>query len=347
MFRFAHPEMFWLLATIILVVGAWIVSAFSRRRRLARFGEKATIAPLMADASPRRGTLKTIFLVIAIALIVCALARPQVGSKLREVTVSGAEIMLAVDVSNSMLAQDFSPSRLERTKYAIERLLDELEQDRVGLVVFAGDAYVQLPITSDHLVAQSFTRQISPSMVSRQGTAIGAAIDLAASGFSSGAGLGGGTNDDNEPARNRAIILITDGENHEDDALAAARRAADEGIRIYTIGIGTPEGAPIEVDGEFIRDEEGEMVVSRLDEAVLRQIAAETDGAYIRSTPQSIGLQEIASEINSSVEGESRALMFEEWGELYGWFLGSGLVFLLVGWALLSRKNRLLGRLRI
>ncbi len=347
MFRFANPEMFWLLWTVVLVVGAWIWSSARRRARLARFGDRDTIMPLMGSVSRGRGAVKVVCLIIAIVLIVCALARPQVGSKLREVTVSGAEIMLAVDVSNSMLAEDFTPSRLERTKYAIGRLLDELEQDRVGLVVFAGDAYVQLPITSDYLVAQSFTRQISPSMVSRQGTAIGAAIDLAASSFGGNFGdaMVGGAEDG--VAHERAIILITDGENHEDDALAAARRAAAKGIKIYTIGIGTPQGAPIEIGGEFIRDEEGEMVVSKLDEGVLREIALATDGAYIRSTPQDIGLQEIVSAINASADGDHSTLMFEEWGELYGWFLGAGLMFLLVGWGLLGRRNRLLGRLSV
>jgi Ca-activated chloride channel family protein len=288
----------------------------------------------MPDASPARYVTKFVLWLVAFTLVVFALARPQLGSKLKEVKVQGIELMLAVDVSNSMLAEDFEPNRLERTKYAIDRLLDGLSQDRVGLVVFAGDAYVQLPITSDYMTAKNFARQISPSQVSRQGTAIGAAIDLAASSFSS------------ESEGSRVIILITDGENHEDDAIAAARRAAEKGIKIYTIGIGTPEGAPIKIEGDFIKDDEGNMVVSKLDEAVLRQIAVLTDGAYIRSTNQSLGLAEIIQKVNETEQKEFTT-QFEEYNELFQWFLGGALLVLLLQLVILTRKNRLLARFNI
>jgi Ca-activated chloride channel family protein len=335
MFRFADPDFFWLLAALPLLVAIFAWSAYRRRRRLERFGDPATVAPLVPDASPRRHLTKFIFWMAAFALVVIALARPQLGSKLREVTVSGVEMMLAVDVSNSMLAEDFEPNRLERTKYAIGRLLEGLRQDRVGLVVFAGDAYVQLPITSDYTTAMGFVRQITPTMVSRQGTAIGAAIDLAASGFSS------------DTEGSRVVILITDGENHEDDALAAARRAAEKGITIYTIGIGTPEGAPIRIGNDFIRDEEGEMVVSHLDEAVLQRIALATGGAYIRSNNQSVGLAEIISKIDETQKKEFAAQMFDEYDEQYGPFLWAALACIVLGWIILTRKNRLLARFNI
>jgi Ca-activated chloride channel family protein len=335
MFRFAHPEYFWLLAVIPLMAGVYAWSVWRRRRRLERFADPATLAALIPDASPGRRFTKFVFLLAALALVIVALARPQLGSKLKEVTVSGIELMLAVDVSNSMLAEDFEPNRLERTKFAIGRLLEGLRQDRVGLVVFAGDAYVQLPITSDYTTAMGFVRQITPTMVSRQGTAIGAAIDLAASGFSS----------DSEGSR--VIVLITDGENHEDDALAAAERAAEKGISIYTIGIGTPEGAPISIEGDFIRDEKGEMVVSHLDEAMLQRIALATGGAYIRSTNQSVGLAEIISKIDETQAKEFRAQMFDEYDEQYGTFLWAALVCIVSGWLILTRKNRLLARFNI
>ncbi len=335
MFRFAHPEYFWLLLLLPLLAGGYAWSAYRRRKRLERFGDPATVSALIPDASPGRYFTKFMFLLAAVALTVVALARPQLGSKLKEVTVSGIEMMLAVDVSNSMLAEDFEPNRLERTKYAIERLLEGLKQDRVGMVVFAGDAYVQLPVTSDYTTAMGFVRQITPTMVSRQGTAMGAAIDLAVSGFSS------------ESEGSRVIIMITDGENHEDDALAAARRAAEKGIKIYTIGIGTPEGAPIRIEGDFIRDENGGMVVSKLDERTLQRIALETGGAYIRSSNQSVGLTEIISKINETEKKEFRAQMFDEYDEQYGYFLGAALVCLLLGWIILTRKNRLLARFNI
>jgi Ca-activated chloride channel family protein len=346
MFRFANPWAFWLLLVLPAMVLLYAWSVWSRRRRLERFGQPETIAPLMPEASPGRGFTKFVLLISGLALVIVALARPQLGSKLKEVKITGIELMLAVDVSNSMLASDFEPNRLERTKNAIGRLLEGLQQDRVGLVVFAGDAYVQLPITSDYTTALGFVRQITPTMVSRQGTAIGAAIDLAISGFSSSSddpSAAGGTSADS----GRAIIMITDGENHEDDALAAAERAAARGIKIYTIGIGTPEGAPIEIGGEFIRDENGEMVVSHLDEATLQRIALVTGGAYIRSSNQSVGLTEIISKINETGEREFATQMFEEYDEQYGLFLGAGLLLLIVGWSLLSRKNRLLARFNI
>ncbi len=199
-------------------------------------------------------------------------------------------------------------------------------------MVFAGDAYVQLPITSDYLTARNFTRQISTDMVSKQGTAIGAAIDMAASSFSS------------QSEGSRVIVLITDGENHEDDALGAARRAADKGIKIYAIGIGTPEGAPIRLGGDFIKDEKGDMVVSKLDEATLREVALLTGGAYIRSTKQSLGLSEIIEQINKTEKSEFTATMFEEFDEQYAYFAGAALGLLVIGWVILPRRNRFLSR---
>ncbi|MDR2882939.1 MAG: VWA domain-containing protein [Alistipes sp.] len=335
MFRFAHPEYFWLLAVIPLLVVVYAWSVWRRRRWLERFGDPVRIAALVPDASPGRHFTKFVMLLAAVSLLVVALARPQLGSKLKEVTVSGIEMMLAVDVSNSMLAEDFEPNRLERTKYAIGRLLEGLRQDRVGLVIFAGDAYVQLPITSDYRTAMGFVRQITPTMVSRQGTAIGAAIDLSVSAFSS----------DSEGSR--VIILITDGENHEDDAMAAAERAAEKGIKIYTIGIGTPEGAPIRVGDDFIRDENGDMVVTHLDEAGLRHIALTTGGAYIRSSSQSVGLTEIIAKINETETKEFTAQMFDEYDEQYRLFVAAALVCVLLGWLIQTRKNRLLARFNI
>ncbi len=332
MFRFASPDYLYLLFVVPLAVALFVYAERDRRRRLERFGDRATLAALMPDVSRVRVHVRQSIYLLAMVCMIFALARPQVGSRLKEVKREGIEIMLAVDVSNSMLAEDFQPSRLERTKYAIDRLLEGLNQDRIGLVVFAGDAYVQLPITSDYLTARNFTRQISTDMVSKQGTAIGAAIDMAASSFSS------------QSEGSRVIVLITDGENHEDDALGAARRAADKGIKIYTIGIGTPEGAPIRLDGDFIKDEKGDMVVSKLDEATLREVALLTGGAYIRSTKQSLGLSEIIEQINKTEKSEFTATMFEEFDEQYAYFAGAALGLLIVGWAILPRRNRFLSR---
>ena len=289
----------------------------------------------MPEASPARLKLRFVLLTLAILFMILALARPQFGSKLREEKRQGIEIMLAVDVSNSMLAEDFEPSRLERTKYAIDRLTEKLNEDRIGLIVFAGDAYVQLPITSDYVTARNFAQQISPDMVSRQGTALGAAIDLAASSFSAGS------------EGSRVIILISDGENHEDDAVAAAQMAAERGIKIYTIGIGTPEGAPIRIGGDFIKDADGKMVVSKLDESTLEQIAMATGGGYIRASNRSLGLDEIIKQINEVERKDLTESIFEDFSEQYHYPLAIALALLLVELLIPNRRSRLLQRLNI
>lgn len=327
--------MLWLLAALPAMAGVYLLAACRRRRRLLRFGDPSTLRTLMPDASPRRTLYRFLMLMFAVGFGVLALARPQFGSKLRDADREGIEIMLAVDVSNSMLAEDFAPNRLERTKYAIARLLEGIDEERVGLIVFAGDAYVQLPITADYVSARNFVRQISPSMVSRQGTAIGAAIELAASSFSS----------DSEGSR--VVILISDGENHEDNALGAAKAAAEKGITIYAIGIGTPEGAPISLNGEFIADEQGNMIVSRLDEASLEQIALSTGGAYIRASAQSVGLEEIVKKINETQKSRFSAQVFEEYDEKFQYPLATSLFFLILSLVILPYRNPLLARFSV
>lgn len=332
MFRFAEPDYLYLLICIPLLATIYILAVRSRRKRLARFGNPVTVGTLMPEASPRRTTGKTVIFLLAVTVLVIAMARPQLGSKLKEVEREGVEIMLAVDVSNSMLAADFAPNRLERTKFAVEKVLEGIDEDKVGVIVFAGDAYVQLPITSDYTTARNFVSQISPDMVSKQGTALGKAISLAASSFSTGS------------ENSRVIILITDGENHEDDPIAAARHAADLGVKIYTIGIGTPEGAPIEFGGDFIRDENGEIVVSRLDEKTLQEIAVITGGAYIRAGNQSIGLEEIINAINDTEKAKLSAMVFEEYDERFQYLLAVVLPLLVLELAIMQRKNKLLAK---
>ena len=245
MFRFANPHISLAAAAVPALVALYWLAGRNRRRWLARFGRPGILEELMPEVSTGRTAFRFILFCAAVALVILAAARPQFGSKLREEKAQGIEMMLTVDVSNSMLAEDFEPNRLERTKYAIGKLFEGLQQDRVGLVVFAGEPKVQLPITSDYRMARAFARRIDPSLVSVQGTAIGKALEQALLAFSG----------DTEQSHGRVIILITDGENHDDDAIAVAERAAQMGVKIFTIGIGTPEGAPIQIGGEFIKDE--------------------------------------------------------------------------------------------
>lgn len=335
MFRFANIDYLYLLLAIPAMVAIFEWMLARGRARLARFASSEALRRLVPEMSRGRMRLKFWIFELAFALVVVAAARPQMGSKLREVEREGVEIMIAVDVSNSMLASDFSPNRLERTKYAVGRMIEGLSEERIGVVIFAGDAYVQLPITSDYLTARNFVERISPSQVTKQGTAIGAAIDLASSAFSS------------ESGSSRVVILVTDGENHEDDALAAAERAAAKGVKIYTIGIGTPEGAPISIGEEFIRDDKGEIVVSKLDETTLQRIAAMTDGAYIRATGASVGVQEIVDMVNRTEKSKFKTEIFEEYDEKYQLPLVAALVLLLLECVVLPRRNRVLSRFNL
>ena len=335
MFRFANGELLYLLIAVPVLAAVYALAARRRKRLVARFGNPELVRSLMPDFSRGRIRLKAALFITAFALLALAAARPQFGSKLREEKSRGVEMMLAVDVSNSMLAEDFEPNRLERTKHAIGRLFDGLQQERVGLVVFAGEPKVQLPITSDYRMAQAFARRISPSLVGEQGTAIGKALQQAMLAFSS------------QSEKSRVIVLITDGENHEDDALEAARMAKEQGIRIYTIGIGTPEGAPIRIGGDFVKDERGEMVVSKLDERTLEQIASITDGAYVRATKQSIGLDEIVKSINDMEKSDLSTVRFEEYNEQYQYLVAAALLLLLLEMSVLGRRNPRLKRFNI
>lgn len=335
MFRFANSEYLYLLLLIPVLAIIYALVARRRRHLLAKFGNLELLQGLMPDFSRGRLRLKFVLYLLAFACVVLAAARPQFGSKLREEKSKGIEMMLVVDVSNSMLAEDFEPNRLERTKYAIGKLFEGLHQERVGLVAFAGEPKVQLPITSDYRMAQAFAKRLSPSLVGEQGTAVGKALQLATLSFSS------------QSEQSRVIVLITDGENHEDDAVEAARVAKEQGIRIYTIGIGTPEGAPIKIDGEFVKDEDGQMVVSKLGEQMLEQIASITDGAYVRATKQSIGLEEIVKSINEMEKSELSTVRYEEYNEQYQYLLAVALALLLLESLILSRRNHRLRKFNI
>ena len=256
------------------------------------------------------------------------MSRPQIGAKLKEHKTKGAEIMIVLDVSNSMLAEDYSPNRLERAKLAISKLVDRLRDDRIGLIVFAGSSFVQLPITTDYVSAKMFLNSISPESVPIQGTAIGEAINTAIRSFSA------------QSEKSRAIIVITDGENHEDDPAAAAKQAAEMGIRVFTIGVGSSEGKPIPMDGELLKDRSGNIVVSRLDEKTLKQIAAAGNGMYVRAGNSEFGLNPIIDEIQKMQDEQFSSVVFEEFDEQYMYFFGIALVFFVLEMLVGERRIR-------
>ncbi len=342
MFRFANPEYIYALAILPLLWLIYLFVAKGRRKRLAKYGNVELVKSFMSDVSNWRPKFKFFLFLVALGVIIIGAARPQLGSKLREEKSQGVEMMFVVDVSNSMLAEDFEPNRLDRTKYAINKLFDGMKQDRAGLIAFAGDAVVQLPITADFRMARAFTDRLSPDLVGVQGTSIGQALDLALLSFSQ-------QNQDAEVPNksNKVIILITDGENHESDAIKAAEMAKAQGVKIFTIGIGTPEGAPISIDGEFIRDENGDMVVSKLNEQMLEQIATISEGGYIRATKQDIGLNEVINEIARMEKGELTTVHFEEYNELFQYLIALALALLLFEFYLNDRRNHFLHKFNI
>ena len=272
-FRFAHPVFLYLLFLIPALVLFFIYIRYSRIKDLKSFGNPEVMKSLMPDVSSSRPIWKFVLIILGFMTFVFLISGPQFGSKLQKVKRKGVEIVIALDVSNSMMAEDIKPNRLERSKQAISRLVEKLLNDKIGLIVFAGDAYVQLPITTDYASAKMFLSTINTSVVPVQGTAIGKAIDLAVRSFGP------------ESEASRAIIVITDGENHEDDAVAAAKAANEKGIVVHTIGMGLPQGAPIPVEGtnSFIKDRQGTVVMTKLDEQKLQEISAAGGGEYFRA----------------------------------------------------------------
>lgn len=328
MIIFAAPHYLLLLLLIpffFLGMGLWL---WGRRRRLRRFGDEALVNELMPSWSRGKLWVRTVLLSLAFFFFVIGLSRPQIGAKLKDHKIKGAEIMIVLDVSNSMLAQDYSPDRLERAKLAISRITDKLKDDRIGLIVFAGTSFVQLPITSDYVSAKMFLNSISTESIPIQGTAIGDAISTAVRGFSA------------QSEHSRAIIVITDGENHEDDAVAAAKQAAEAGIKVYTIGVGSADGQPIPMNDELLKDKDGNIVVTRLDEETLRKVASAGGGAYVHAGNDEFGLTPIISDIRKMEDEEYNSVVFEEYNEQFMYFLGIALVFFVLEMLVGDRRAR-------
>ncbi len=339
LFRFANPDFLYLLLLLPVVVLLWILNEIRKRRAIARLGDQVLVKKLMPEMSGIRPALKLFLQVIALVAVIIILARPQFGSKLEEVKKEGVEIIIALDVSNSMLADDIQPDRLTRAKQELSRLIDNLDNDKIGLIVFAGDAYTQIPITTDYISAKMFLSTISPDMVPKQGTAIGSAIDLGMRSFSPGEG------------NSRAMIIISDGENHEDDPVAKAAEAYKAGILIHTIGIGSPQGAPIPVTvggkRDYLRDSNGNTVITKLDEDILKKIAVAAGGNYVRANNSSIGLDEIFSQIKKMKKQDMESKMFTEYNDQFQVFAVIALIFLVADFIIMERRNRKLANIRL
>jgi len=336
MFRFAHPEYLYLLLILPVLLIFYVFIVKTGKKAIKRYGTPELIASLMPEASVKRRGLKFTLLFLAVTAIIFIIAGPQFGSKLETVKRQGIEVIVCLDISNSMLAQDITPNRLEKAKQMLSRLTDDLENDKIGLIVFAGDAFTQIPITSDHISAKMFLSSITPTMVSTQGTAIGAAINLAMRSFTPDESVG------------KTIILITDGENHEDDAVQAAANAADKGVKVNIIGIGTPQGTPIPIrNNDYLRDNAGNVVITQLNETMCQEIAHAGRGMYVRADNTNNALRALQAELSKMSKSEVESQVYSEYDEQFPVLAWIALSLLLIEFLTSERKNRLFRNVKL
>ena len=331
--RFEHPEYLYALIVIPILIIIYLLVSLRQDKVFKKFADKELRGYLVPQRSGRRGIFKFVVFLLMIACFIVGLANLQSGSKMEEVKREGIDLYIAVDVSNSMNAQDIVPIRLDRSKQAINTLIGKMRGDRLGVIIFADKAFVQLPVTTDYAAARMFLSTVNTSSVASQGTAIGEAINLAVKSFA-------------EDERSKAIVIISDGEDHENEAaMNAARDAAKKGIKIYTIGMGLPDGAPIPVYNQYgqmtgyKKDKKGNTVVTRLDEEMLRRIAEAGDGMYVRANNSNVGLEKIYDDISKLDKTEIETQVFTDYEDQFQWFVGPGILLLLV-WIFMSSGKR-------
>ena len=337
MFRFEDPIYLWLLVLIPLLALVRFVTYRNQKKRLRKFGDLKLLKDLMPDVSHFRPRVKFWLLLAALALLIVMLARPQMGTKISQEKRTGIETIIALDISNSMLAEDIVPSRLDRSKMMVENLVDHFTNDKIGLIVFAGDAFVQLPITSDYVSAKMFLSSIDPSMMATQGTDIATAINMAVSSFTQEEGIG------------KAIIVITDGEDHEGGALEAAEEAKKKGMSVYVLGVGSTQGAPIPIPGtgDYMKDNTGNTVMSALNEEMCRQVAQAGGGVYIHVENNSAAQQQLDNELDKLSKKETSTTVYSDYDEQFQAFGILALLLLIIEICIFDRRNPLLKNLSL
>jgi Ca-activated chloride channel family protein len=339
MFRFENPHYLYALIALPLMVIFFLLVRRLKKNALKRFGEQQLMNRLLPYLSWKRQSFKFILFAIAWMFLVIAIANPQLGSKLAKVQHKGIDLMICLDVSNSMLAEDIAPNRLENAKLAISKLIDNLKGDRIGIVIFAGKGYVQLPITSDYAAAKLFLSTIRPELVPTQGTAIAEALALAGEAFI-------------DEKHNKAVVLITDGEDHEGNAVEETAKLAEKGVRVFTIGIGSPEGSPIPdvVNGNvtgFKKDNEGNTIVTKLNETILQQIASAGSGIYVRSGSTQTSLKKVLEETNKIEKSEFDAKLYSDYENRFYYFIWPAFILLILEVMLSERKSKWLSNIKI
>ena len=341
MLRYDNIEFLYLLSLIPLLIIGIIMYSKWQKNSILKFGDINLLNQLMQSHSIFRKKIKNTLFVLAITFLIVGLSNPQVGTKMEEVKREGVDLMIAIDLSYSMMAQDIKPNRLERAKQAISRLIDKLEGDRIGLVVFAGEAYVQLPITTDYSAAKLFLSTVNTSIIPTQGTKIGNAIDLCSKSF------------DKENAQSKAIIIITDGETHDEEAIESAKKAKEEGIYIHTLGMGLTKGGPIPIynkygsTSEFRKDRQGNVIITKLNESMLQEIALAGEGTYIRANNSKSGLSSLFEEINKMEKKEIGTMIFTNYKDRFQIFIGISLVLLILNLFFLERKNNIKSKINL
>ena len=333
--RFLNLHIFWLLLIVLLLVIIFIYGLYVQKKKLKIFGNPLLLKSLMPNVSSIRPRIKFYLLAIVLILMIFALARPQIGSKLEDNKTTGIEVMMVLDVSNSMLAEDISPSRIENAKMMLSKIIDEMSDNRVGLIVFSGDAVVQLPITADNVSAKMFLSTIDTKSVANPGTAIGTAIDLAIKSFG-------------EENKNigRSIILLTDGENHEDDAIAAAKLAKEKGIMVNVVGFGSPQGSPIPIKGtmSYWKDKNGNVVVYKINEQMCQQIAQAGNGVYVRADNSNTALRTINEQLSQLQKGDIQVNIYSEYADRFYILVWIALFILIIEFFILNRQNKQLNK---
>ena len=337
MFRFEDPIYLWLLVLIPVLALVRFVTYRNQKKRLRKFGDLKLLKGLMPDVSHFRPRVKFWLLMAALTLLIVMLARPQMGTKISQEKRTGIETIIALDISNSMRAEDIVPSRLDRSKMMIENLVDHFTNDKIGLIVFAGDAFVQLPITSDFVSAKMFLSSIDPSMMATQGTDIAAAINMAVNSFTQEEGIG------------KAIIVITDGEDHEGGAMEAADAARKKGMSVYVLGVGSTQGAPIPIPGtgDYMKDNTGNTVMSALNEEMCRQVAQAGGGVYIHVENNSAAQQQLDNELDKLSKKETSTTVYSDFDEQFQAFGILALLLLILEICIFDRRNPLLKRISL
>jgi len=343
MFKFENQLFFYAFAIIPVCMAIYIWYVYRTKKNLKKLGELGLINLLAPDVSKAKKTIKFVLFIIGISFLILGICNLQTGSKMKDVKREGADIMVCLDVSNSMLAQDLTPNRLERSKISIESMVNKLQGDRLGIIVFAGEAYVQLPITTDYSTAKLFLDGINTKIVPTQGTNIADAINKAVESFGKDEG------------KNKAIVVITDGENNEDakeSAVDAAEEAAKKNIVIHTIGVGSESGVPIPniIDGVvsgFKKDNEGNTIVTKLDPKILQDISSATNGVYVQASSADIGLDNILNKIAELDKKQLESKMYSDYEDQFQWFLGAALLFLVIESFLSERISKLWKKLNL